>query len=361
MSVGAVMQAAQANRAHQFQMITRPGNPINWEPPQMLRHITGDKDTMQAFKLKAPPAFNLDYTLCCGQVFRWRRQQDGAWQGVLGANAYSIKQDERAGLLFVSGYPRASKEDVRHYFRFDEDWGAIIREISVDGIMKKATNDYYGLRVVRQDAWECLISYICSVNNNIPKIQTTIERLCEKFGEPILDRGAENNSLENSDCKDATNGSLRSAGFGFRRYFSFPKPNVLARAPLPSLKRCILGFRAPWVKNAAKLVASGDFDLRCLRKMPYLDARKVLTSGALLGVGPKVADCVLLFSCEKAEAFPVDVWIRRFMRREYGIRAESGRLSKKEYNRIADFARDRFGRCAGYAQEYLYHYGRNQC
>ncbi len=232
-------------------------------------------------------------------------------------------------------------EFVRNYFRLCDNLPKIASEICKDSLMTEALQTSYGLRLVRQNPWECLISYICATCKNIPAIKNMIARLSERFGEKVA----------------------------FEGYFShsFPEPNILARASLNELRRCGLGFRAKRVRETAKLVNSGRIDFETLEESTYEIAKKRLLQ--LPGVGNKVADCVLLFSLEKLEAFPVDVWMKQVIKTYYATHfeppyasklAEKKPLSPKLYKRISLFARRYFGGYAGYAQEYLFHFARNR-
>jgi N-glycosylase/DNA lyase len=192
---------------------------------------------------------------------------------------------------------------------------------------------------MRQDPWECLISYICATNKNIPAIKDMISNMCIRFGKKIL--------------------------FENEMFYTFPKPLNLAEASLKELRLCKLGFRAERVRAVSKLVSNGSFDLEALKALPYEKAKKELLT--LQGVGPKVADCVLLFSLDKLEAFPIDVWMKRIILEYYANHFKPSfvekskakkSLSHREYETINSFGRKYFGKYMGYAQEYLFHFER---
>ncbi|MDH5634593.1 MAG: DNA repair protein, partial [Candidatus Bathyarchaeota archaeon] len=196
-------------------------------------------------------------------------------------------------------------------------------------------------RLARQDPWECLISYICATYKNIPAIKNMIFELSRRFGHQVSYEG----------CS----------------FYSFPGPEALTDASINELRKCKLGFRAKLVRDAAQKVGANEIDLEHLKKVDYETAKAELQK--VSGVGNKVADCVLLFSLEKLEAFPVDVWMRRIVGTHYSDRFDRSligkissktSLSRKAYERIGSFARDYFGRYAGYAQEYLFHYARSR-
>jgi N-glycosylase/DNA lyase len=231
------------------------------------------------------------------------------------------------------------KEFLRRYFRLDDNLPCILSQIKKDETIEKAIHLLYGLRITRQETWECLISYVCATYKNIPAIEKMIQNLSEKFGKKI-----------------------RFENVGF---YTFPQPSDLAKTSLKELRNCGLGFRANSVLENAKIIEDGDFDLEALRKMDYEKAKHELLS--LPGVGNKVADCILLFSLDKLEAFPIDVWIKRIVLEVYSksfssefIEKVSGKnsLTTSGYLKINDFGRKYFGAYAGYAQEYLYHWKR---
>jgi len=282
--------------------------------------------------------FSLEHTLQCGQLFRWEKIGK-FWYGVVREKVVRIRQID--DMLQFQIFPSETDDDFfGHYFRLDDNLLHILSQIKKDETIKKAIDSLYGLRLIRQEPWECLISYICATYKNIPAIKKMIQNLSEKFGRKI--------TFENHD------------------FYAFPKPSDLAIASLRELRNCGLGFRANSVLESAKLVESGDLDLEALRKMDYEKAKNELLS--LRGVGNKVADCILLFSLDKLKAFPVDVWIKRIVLGHYSRHFGSEfveKISKKnsltasEYQKISEFGRRYFGVYAGYAQEYLYHWKRS--
>ena len=277
--------------------------------------------------------FNLDFTLCCGQTFRWDKQGDW-WRGVVGDEACKIRQCGKT--LEFEG---VNATFVESYFRLDDDLPKILLHIDKDKNIRAAINEFKGLRVLRQEPWECLISYICATYKSISAISQMLANISMKFGEEIR--------------QDS------------HSFYSFPKPEKLAKARLQELQACGLGYRTKYVSETARLVCKNALDFECLKKTTYEKAKEELLD--LPGVGPKVADCVLLFSLEKLEAFPVDVWIRRVILKYYAkhfpkefIKKNSPQesLSSSAYEKLGSFGREYFGSHAGYAQEYLYHYER---
>jgi len=280
--------------------------------------------------------FNLERTLRCGQVFRWKKS-DGWWYGVVGKKVIKARQIG-AKLEFQVFPPSGNTEFIANYFRLDDDLPLILSNIEKDQHIRKAIHHSLGLRIIRQTPWECLISYVCATCKNIPAIKNMIHNLAKKFGEKI--RADHHN------------------------FYTFPKPHDLAEASLQELKECKLGYRAQYVLNTSRIIRK-ELDLEALRMMDYENAKLELLQ--LPGVGQKVADCVLLFSLDKLEAFPVDVWIRRIILQSYSKHFEKpfiekildkSSLAPHEYREINSFGRKYFGEFAGYAQEYLFQYKR---
>jgi N-glycosylase/DNA lyase len=279
--------------------------------------------------------FNLDFTLCCGQTFRWNKHGDW-WFGASGENAFSIRQDGH-NLEFE----HAEQDTIEQYFRLDDNLQVILPQIAKDKYIKKAVNQFNGLRILRQDSWECLISFICATYKNVSAIEKMLDNLSRKFGNTIY--------------------------LGQHQLHTFPKPKKLADVTITELAACGLGYRAKYVSKTAKTIREHGLELERLKAMTYDEAKKTLMN--LPGVGQKVADCVTLFSLEKLQAFPVDVWIKRVMLTHYADHFESEfvkkassekSLANPDYATINTFGRKYFGKYAGYAQQYLYHYARTQ-
>jgi N-glycosylase/DNA lyase len=277
----------------------------------------------------------LDFSLCCGQVFRWKKI-GGWWYGVVGENVFKIRQCG-ADLEFVN----VGNDFVAHYFGLSDDLEQISRCIDKDDYIGQALRRFEGLRIVRQLPWECLISFICATYKSIAAIELMLRKLSIKFGEKKVFEGLD--------------------------FYTFPTAEKLAFASENGLRECGLGYRAKYVQATAKKICEQKIDLESLKSLHYLDARKKLVE--FPGVGLKVADCVLLFSLEKLEAFPVDVWVKRIILNHYADQlpelfvkklSSHDSLTNGEYEKINAFGRSYFGRYAGYAQEYLFHYERTQ-
>ncbi|HEV2693973.1 MAG TPA: DNA glycosylase [Verrucomicrobiae bacterium] len=266
--------------------------------------------------------YDLAATLDSGQVFRWQREGD-AWTGVLGQHFLRLTQ-KADGIHAQAAAPVADWNFLREFLQSDINLAAILKTFPVDGPMQTAVNSCPGLRLLRQDPWECLASFILSSTKQIVQIRQIVVLLCERFGEPAL--------------------GTKSA--------CFPTPQRLAAATEAELRACKMGFRAPGLLGAARAIAEGKLDLECLRTLQYFQARNELMK--LRGVGGKIADCVLLFAYGFDSAFPVDVWIERALQELYFPRR---RASDK---RLREFAATHFGPHAGYAQQYLFHYMRTK-
>jgi len=279
--------------------------------------------------------FDLDVSVCCGQVFRWKKI-GGWWYGVVGENVFKIRQ---CGCELE--FDGVSCEFVKCYFGLNDDLEQITRIIGKDDYIKAALHRFEGLRIVRQEPWECLISFICATYKSIAAIQQMLIKISAKFGERKVFDGLD--------------------------FYVFPSVKRLALASENGLLECGLGYRAKYVRATAKKICEEKIDLERLKAMPYLEARKKLVE--FPGVGLKVADCVLLFSLEKLEALPVDVWIKRVILNHYAnllpeplvkkLSAHNS-LTNGEYEKLSAFGRGYFGEYAGYAQEYLFHYERTK-
>ncbi|MCS7124339.1 MAG: 8-oxoguanine DNA glycosylase [Candidatus Bathyarchaeota archaeon] len=288
---------------------------------------------MEKIVLTPNQPFDLDLTLSCGQAFRWEKIGEW-WYGIVADNPFKMRQNGN-----TLEFENVSPDFVEKYFGLTDDLPSILKQIAKDKHIAEAIKAVRGLRILRQDPWECLISYICATYKNIPAIKQMLFKLSKKFGEKTV--------------------------FDNRVFYTFPTPQKLAKASLTGLVGCGLGYRAKYVAETAKRFASGEFNFEGLKASPFEKAREALL--ALPGVGLKVADCVLLFSLERFEAFPVDVWVRRIIIKYYANHFEDKfmekvsskkSLTKAEYERLSLFGRSYFGRYAGYAQEYLFHFER---
>ncbi len=268
--------------------------------------------------------FSLRDTLECGQTFCWTRHGDGYLCTDLGQVIYVEQQGDR---LLYEASEEVDAASVRRLFRLDDPLRDIQTEIAKDDVMREAIAFAPGLRIVSDPFFPCLVTFICSIRNNIPSIQRVAQRIREGYG-PAYE-------------------------FHGQRYHGMPGPDVLARADVNDLRSLGLDWRAEFIVRTAKAIDEGLVTERKLRRLSYEEAHHELKT--LHGVGDKVADCVCLFSLGFLESFPIDVWIERVIQRHYDIFTESG----KSYAKKSKAAREYFGRYAGYAQEYLYYYTRS--
>ena len=254
--------------------------------------------------------FSVPLTLDCGQSFRWTEDENGDWHGVAFGKAITVHQDKNEITLIGS-----DKEDFekiwKKYFDLDRDYKAICNSFSPDEMLKNAVNAYPGIRILRQESWETLCSFIISQNNNIPRIKGIIDRLCRLAGD------------------DMGNGD-----------FTFPSPEKVASLGVDGLAPLRPGFRAKYIIDAAQKVSSGIVDFELVDKLPLEEAASELKK--ITGVGDKVAACTLLYGFGKVDAFPIDVWVKRILAEDY-----------------PDGLPECMNGVHGIAQQYLFHYKRN--
>lgn len=268
--------------------------------------------------------FEPQHVFDCGQCFRWIRQEDGSYTGVVQGKVINVKKESD---LII--FDNTNKEDFENiwfdYFDLGRDYGKIKNQLRImDEYLEKATEFGQGIRILQQDGWEMLISFIISANNRIPMIQRAINNLSEKYGKFI--------------------GEYRG-----KKYYAFPTPEELSRASVEEIRACQTGFRDKYIKSVVDYVSENNVDVLSYRKLNTDECIKELVK--FNGVGPKVADCITLFGMQKYDTFPVDVWVKRVMEEFY----VEDNLSLPK---IRKFALDKFGNLAGFAQQYLFYYAR---
>ena len=268
--------------------------------------------------------YDLAATLSSGQAFRWRLV-DRQWHGVIGAHWVRLSADDFS-ILAETAEPISDSTWLEHYLQINVELEAVLRSFPCDDPMSAAIAACRGLRLLRQDPWECLASFILSSTKQIVQIQQIVSLVCERFGEAL----------------PAVGGPA----------YSFPAASRLARLSEADLRACKMGFRAPYLLETSRAVASGQMDLGRLQDVSVEIARGELMS--LPGVGRKIADCVLLFAYGFQTAFPVDVWVMKALRQLYFPRRRTA------LKRLQRFAGSHFGVNAGYAQQYLFHYMRTR-
>ena len=258
--------------------------------------------------------FNLKDTLDCGQAFRWRELEDGSMIGVAGDRIGCFIQQGDRLLLYENGQKQDSSDAQpfwEHYFDVQTDYTQIRQQLMFDPVLEQAVAYAGGIRILRQNPWETLCSFIISQNNNIPRIKGILERFCECFGKPL--------------------------GDGF---YGFPAPETIAKRSVEDLAPLRAGFRAKYLLSAAQKYLSGEVDFEKIARSDLESGEQELRK--IYGVGAKVAQCVLLFGFHKLEAFPVDTWIKKVLEQYY-----PGGFPMEAYA------------CQGVAQQYLFHYIRN--
>lgn len=260
----------------------------------------------------------------CGQAFRWYEEADGSFTFIAHGKVANAKKVGRE--IFLRGVDKASFDEIFYnYFDLSRDYKLVMEELARDEVMKNATEYGKGIRILNQDKFETIISFIISANNQIPRIKNAIEKISEMYGDYL---GEDEN----------------------RKYYSFPSAEKLSLARPEDLREFArVGFRDVRIVETAKLIKDGIVNLDEIDKMDLEDARCALQ--VLPGVGPKVADCILLFAFDRKESFPVDVWIKRVMEELY-----LKEVTPK--SKIAMRGREVFGKNAGFANQYLFYYGR---
>ncbi len=265
-----------------------------------------------------------------GQVFLWEKHGD-SWYGIHGDCVVKVTPASGGRAAEFVSFPE-TRSCEGSLFRLDDDAKQVFSEISRDPLVRRLVKGYPGLRLIRQEPHQCMFSFVCASNTNIPMIRRMLYALSRKFGSQVKVDGKE--------------------------FFTFPSAANINRASIDELRACGLGYRAKAVKAAAGSIATGRIDFDFLKKASYGEAKKELLQ--VYGIGNKIADCILLFSLEKLDAFPIDVWIARALAGNYKWlnTKMSEKLTSRQYEILSSGAREYFGRYAGYAQQYLYYHMR---
>lgn len=283
----------------------------------------------QSYVIENCTTFELKDIFECGQCFRWNEEQDGSYSGVVKNNVIKVSKKENE-IIFKSVGEDNLEKLVTYYFDLERDYEAIKEKLSkIDENMRKSIEYGKGIRILNQDLWETIISFIISANNNIPRIKGIIERMSKAYGREIIFEG--------------------------KSYYTFPTVNELSKASVGDLRKLGLGFRDIRVYETTKMIKEKQIDLQDLKQeKDFSKVRNTLLT--LPGVGPKVADCILLFSSLKRwEAFPIDVWVRRVMNELYIGNKDEEKVKKEQIEKIAY---EKFGSLAGIAQQYLFYWKR---
>ncbi len=265
--------------------------------------------------------FDIKQTFTCGQCFRFHEYDNGFFEGVAFGKYLGISQI--GNLVVIHNCTLEEFESTwKPFFDLDTDYGMISKSLSKDGIMKKAIDFGGGIRILKQDMFECIVSFIISQNNSIYNIERVVERICEKYGTEI----------------GVYNGKTR---------YSFPTPEQLSKATVDELTELKCGYRADYITGFTNAVVKGDFDIEDLSHIDTEAAKDKLLS--VKGIGNKVADCILLFGYHKFDVFPTDVWVKKAMADLYSV----------DVKNIDSFSNDYFGKYRGLAQQYLFYYKRS--
>ena len=261
---------------------------------------------------------NLENTINSGQVFLWKKDQNN-WYGINGRDVLRIND---------SGKIKSFSKQKIDYFREKDNLKEILRSISKDKTTKQAVKKYLGLRLLRQDPFQCFISFIVSSNSNIQKIKTCLENICKNFGEKVL--------------------------FENKEFFLFPEPKILASASIQEVKNCGTGYRSNFIIMASEMIYSNEINFEFLKKCEYFKAKEIISK--VPGIGDKVADCILLFSLDKLEAFPLDRWMIRILERYYPNTFEfsTKSITHRQYEILHEKITNYFGPYSGYAQQFLF-------
>ena len=282
----------------------------------------------QKYIIENQESFELKDIFECGQCFRWNQNEDESYTGVIQQGVLNVeKQGEK--VIFTGMLDGNIEEVVRYYFDLDRNYEEIKRELSnIDKYLKTSIEYGSGIRILNQDLWETIISFIISANNNIPRIKGIIEKISNKYGKEI-------------EWKS-------------NKYYTFPSPQELAKASVEDLRKLGTGFRDIRIYETTQKIINNEINLTEIAKKDTITARNELLT--LSGVGPKVADCILLFSTLKRfDVFPIDVWVRRVMNELYIKNQDETKVSKNE---IAKIAKQKFGTFEGLAQQYLFYWKR---
>ncbi len=283
----------------------------------------------QEYILENLDSFELKDIFDCGQCFRWNIRKDGSYTGVFRNNVLNVKKENNK-IIFKGICEEEIQKTVKEYFDLDRDYNEIKERLSnIDKNIKTSIQYGQGIRILNQELWETIISFIISANNNIPRIKSIIERLSKKYGNEIEYQG--------------------------EKYYTFPTAMELKNVSIEEYRSLGLGFRDIRLYETTKMILDKKVDLNELKENPNTNEikEKLLT---LSGVGPKVADCILLFSeLKRFEVFPIDVWVRRVMNDLYIKQEDENKVSKKQIEKLAN---EKFGNLAGLAQQYLFYWRR---
>lgn len=282
----------------------------------------------QYYKIENQESFKPKHIFECGQCFRWNLEDDGSYTGVFNENVLNVKK-EKDEVQFKGAVNGNIKEIVDEYFDLKRDYSKIKKELSeIDENLNLSIKYGNGIRILNQDLWETIISFIISANNNIPRIKGIIEKMSKKYGKEIYYNGT--------------------------KYYTFPRPEDLENVTVEDFRNLGVGFRDIRLYKTTQMILENKIDLKSLYKEPTTNVKEKLLT--LSGVGEKVADCILLFSTLKRfDVFPIDVWVRRVMNELYIKNEDETKVNKREIQKLAY---EKFGKLEGLAQQYLFYWKR---
>ena len=284
----------------------------------------------QKYVINNCTTFELKDIFECGQCFRWNRIDENTYIGVIKGAVIKVKQEENK-IIFTGNSEKDFKDTINYYFDLNTNYTEYKNKLSnIDGFMEESIKFGDGIRILKQDLWECIISFIISANNNIPRIKKIIERISKEYGKEIEFEG--------------------------NIYYEFPTPEELSKASIEDLRALGTGFRDKRIFNTTKMILEKKVDLEKITKFESSEEmREELLK--LDGVGPKVADCILLFSLKRLDVFPIDVWVRRVMNDLYIHNEIEEKVNKQQLQKLAE---EKFGNLAGMAQQYLFYWKREE-
>ena len=284
----------------------------------------------QIFVLNNYENFEPKHIFECGQCFRWNKEDDESYTGIFKNNVLNVKKEGKR-ITFKGMCEEGIIKTITKYFDLDKNYGNIKKELSnLDENMKKAVEYGHGIRILNQDFWECIISFIISANNHILRIKKIIERISKQYGNEIKWQG--------------------------NTYYTFPTPEQLSNATIEDFRAMGVGFRDKRLYETVQKVLKKEINLEYIENLN--DCKKIKEELLKIdGVGDKVANCVMLFSLQKFEVFPVDVWVRRVMNELYIKNEDETKVDKKEIEKLAE---GKYGENAGIAQQYLFYWKREE-
>ena len=274
-------------------------------------------------RIKVTKPFKLEDTITCGQIFRYFKQEDNSYDIIIKDRVINVYMDKNY-LCVSSNKEENLNEVVRDYFDLDNDY-SLINEylINQDSKLEKVISFSNGLKMIKQDPFETVISYIISANNGVLQIASALNNIAEKYGKKVM--------------------------FNDKEYYLFPQYKELKDVSESDFRKCKVGFRDKYLKSMIDKLNDNEIDLN---EFYHLDTNKSLEKlMENIGIGPKVASCILLFAYQKYDVFPIDTWVKKVMKNDYEIEGEKN---------IRKFAKDTYGKYSGIAIQYLFNYGRNR-